>query len=81
MRRIILSVSLLLAVMPAMAGQSNTTQPDKTPKEQFDAIRMEFQKLQRQWSKLYTSAKTDEERKEAMLKQPKIGPFAEKILW
>jgi AhpC/TSA family len=69
----------MLAVVPALGALNVNTQPDKTPQEQYAELIKEFQKLDSDWIKLYTSAKTDEERKEILAKRPDTVPYAEKV--
>jgi hypothetical protein len=71
---------LLLAVVPALGALHVNAQADQTPKEQYTAISQDFVKEQIEWQKLYTAAKTDEERKELLDKRPTTGPTAEKML-
>jgi AhpC/TSA family len=71
---------LLLAVVPALGALNNNLQPDKTPREQYAAIAAEYQKAQVAFSKLYSQAKTEEERKELLSKLPNSKLFAERML-
>jgi hypothetical protein len=71
---------LLLAVVPALGALNNNLQPEQTPREQYAAIAAEYQKAQVEFSKLYSQAKTEEERKEILSKLPNSKPFADRML-
>jgi hypothetical protein len=70
----------LLAVVPALGALNVSHQPDQSPKEQYTALAEDYQKLQIEFAKLYSAAKTDEERKEVLAKLPDADTFADKML-
>jgi len=71
---------LLLAVVPALGPLKANLQPDKTPKEQYDAVLKDYQKAQTDYTKLLSDAKTDEELKQAYAKRPDPAVFARQVL-
>jgi hypothetical protein len=69
MRRQVIWVVALLALLPAAGARGSPDDKDKqkaaTPAERYQAIVKEYQKAQQDFSKHYQSAKTDDERQKA----------------
>ncbi len=61
-------------------GVDSQTQPDKSAKEQYNAVVQEYQKAQDEFFKLLREAKTDEEQQKAIENRPNTDQFATRML-
>src|SRR5262245_57703424 len=78
-RKVLWSGVLLLVFVPALAALDDKKDP-APPKEQYDTLLKEYQTAQKDFSKAYQAAKTDEERRKAIEQMPNPQKLAPRFL-